>query len=145
MRMSRLVERMCEGDSWKEFLSEARLEKAQALLAERQTRGQGVRLVDCLQFGDKVQIIAKNQAIRSLTRFQSRRQVETISRSLENLRNNLAHAQDIAGDWDMIVMLSSDVEGVIDGTKEVQEAILGRLSERLERESRELPDERTMP
>jgi len=126
MRMSRLVEQFCEGETWKSFLSEGRVEKAEALLEERRRRSQSLRLVDCLQFSDKAQIIARNEAIRQLTRFTSRRQVEDACRSLESLRNNLAHSQDIlASDWETIVGLAADLDGVICGTQQVQIAIAG--------------------
>jgi hypothetical protein len=95
MRMSHLVERLCEGESWRQFLSDNRLQKAETLLEERRRRNQSLRLVDCLQFSDKGQIIARNEGIRSLTRFTSRRQVEQMCRAIESLRNNLAHSQDI--------------------------------------------------
>ena len=76
MRMGRLVEQLCEGESWRQFLSEGRLQKAAALLEDRRRRSQNLRLIDCLQFSDKAQVIARNEAIRPLTRFTSRRQVE---------------------------------------------------------------------
>lgn len=124
MRMGRLVERMCQEESWRQFLSEGRLQKAAALLEERRRRSQNLRLIDCLQFSDKAQIIARNETIRSLTRFSSRRQTEETCKALENLRNNLAHSQDIiSSDWQTILMLSADLDGVIGGTKQVQNAI----------------------
>jgi hypothetical protein len=126
MRMSRLVEQFCQGDTWKAFLSEGRVQKAEALLEERRRRSQNLRLVDCLQFSDKVQIIARNETIRQLTRFSSRRQVEDVCKALENLRNNLAHSQDIlSSDWNTIVALASDLDSVICGTQQVQSAIVG--------------------
>ncbi len=129
MRMSRLVEQLCEGETWRQYLSEGRLEKATALLEERRRRSQNLRLIDCLQFSDKAQILARNEKIRSLTRFTSRRQVEEACKALENLRNSLAHSQDIlAGDWQTIVMLSAELDGVIAGTEEVRNAISGRLT-----------------
>src|SRR5262249_34335779 len=63
MRCSELIERHCV-DGWKQYLSEARLEKAQALLAEGSRRDQTLRLLGCLQFSDKGQIIARNEEIR---------------------------------------------------------------------------------
>jgi hypothetical protein len=106
MRCSELIERHCQADGWKQYLSEARLEKAQALLAERSRRDQTLRLLDCLQFSDKGQIIARNEEIRKLTIFPSRRQAEEAIKRLEQLRNNLAHAQDIlTTDWGTIVEL----------------------------------------
>jgi len=104
MRFSQLIEQHCSGDSWKAFVSEARLQKAQALLAERSRRNQKLGLLDCLQFSDKGQIIARNEEIRKQTVFPSRNQAEAATKRLEQLRNNLAHAQDIlASDWDTII------------------------------------------
>jgi hypothetical protein len=124
MRVSRLIDQLCPGDSWKQYVSESRLQKADALLAERRRRNQSLELVDCLQFSDKGQIIARNDAIRNLTRFTSRRQVEEAIKALESLRNNLAHSQDILScDWATIVMLCRDLEGVISGTEQVQRVL----------------------
>jgi hypothetical protein len=106
MRFAELLEDHCPGDSWKQYLSEGRLQKAQALLDERSRRNQQLRLVDCLQFSDKGQIIARNEDVRKLTVFASRRQAEDATKQLEQLRNNLAHAQDIlTSDWDTIIRL----------------------------------------
>jgi hypothetical protein len=106
MRCTELIENHYTGDDWKTHLSEARLQKAQALFQERQRRNQSLRLLDCLQFADKGQIIARNEDIRKLTVFPSRRQAEETVKRLEQLRNTLAHAQDIlTSDWDTIVQL----------------------------------------
>jgi hypothetical protein len=105
-RFTELIERHCPGDTWKKYLSEARLQKAQALLDERGRRNQTLQLFDCLQFSDKGQIIARNEEIRKFTVFSSRRQAEETVKKLEQLRNNLAHAQDIlTSDWDTIIRL----------------------------------------
>ena len=124
MRMSRLVELKCQGDSWKQYLSESRLQKAEALLEERKRRNQNLDLIDCLQISDKGQIIARHEELRRLTKMQSRRQTEQVIRMLESLRNNLAHSQDIIScDWETIVELCKDMERVIHGTDEVQQAL----------------------
>jgi hypothetical protein len=124
MRTTHLIITKCKGDSWKQFLSESRLQKAEALLEERKRRSQNLELIDCLQISDKGQIIARNEEIRSLTRMPSRRQTEQAIRMLESLRNNLAHSQDIIScDWETIVMLCKDMEQVISGTEAVQKAL----------------------
>lgn len=110
MHFTDLIERHCPGDAWKQYLSEARLAKAEQLLAERKRRNQGLRLLDCLQFSDRGQVIARNEALRRLTVFPSRSQAEETVKRLEQLRNNLAHSQDIlVSDWDTIVGLSEFV------------------------------------
>ena len=116
MRFARMIEASCPGGSWTESLSEGRLRKVEAVLAERSRGNPHVRPVDCLQFADKVQIIAGRAEIRALTRFESKRQAENVGKKLERLRNNLAHSQDVVTeDWDTIVSLAENLESVVDG------------------------------
>ena len=118
LRFGRMIEQHCPHESWQEFLSEGRLQKTQELLAERRRRGQQVTLTDCLQFADKVRIIAASDPLRSLTRFEFKRKVEEIGKQLETLRNNLAHAQDVVShEWDTIVALAEQLDSVIDGPR----------------------------
>jgi hypothetical protein len=106
LRFAELIELHFPDGAWKKYVSEARLQKAQSLLEERKRRNQMVDLFDCLQFSDKGQIIARNEEIRNRTILTSRTQAEAVVKSLEQLRNNLAHAQDLlATDWDTIVRL----------------------------------------
>lgn len=124
MRATRLIELKCPDGSWRPFLSENRLRMAEALLEERRRRNQDVELIDCLQFADKGQIVARNEAIRGLTRMTSRRAAEAAIQMLESLRNNLAHSQDIVScDWETIVGLCADLERVVLGTEEVQQVL----------------------
>jgi hypothetical protein len=110
MRFSELIDRHCPADEWKKYVSEGRLQKAEALLSERRRCNQSLRLVDCLQLADKGQIVARDAEIRQNTIFTSRRQAEEATKMVERLRNNLTHAQDIvSSDWDAIVMLSQFV------------------------------------
>ena len=74
---------------------ENRLRKAASLLTERRRRGQDVRLLDCLQFSDKGQVLLKNKDIREQLEIPSRREGRARIKTLESLRNNLAHSQDI--------------------------------------------------
>lgn len=70
-------------------------------------RVQSPRLFDCLQFSDKGQIVARCEAIRRQTVFASRSQAEEAVKKLEQLRNDLAHSQDIlTHDFDTIVRLA---------------------------------------
>jgi hypothetical protein len=106
MRFAELIDLNCPEDTWKKYVSEMRLEKARTLLEERSRRNQRLQLVDCLQFSDKGQIVARNEDIRKKTIFASRSKAEAAVKNLERLRNNLAHAQDIlTTDWDAIVQI----------------------------------------
>lgn len=116
MRFSRMIELYCPDTSWQDFLSAGRIQKAEDLLAERMRRNQDLDLLDCLQFSDKVQIIARNEKLRGLTRFESRRKVEEAATVIEKLRNNLAHSQDIiTNDWETIVALAEQLDTVLEG------------------------------
>lgn len=116
MRVTRMIERLCPDESWKECLSDARMGKANELLAERHRRNQQIDLLDCIQFSDKGQIVARSEHLRGLTQFESRRQIEDVFKRVERLRNNLAHAQDIiTSDWDTIVQLSENLDRVLEG------------------------------
>ncbi len=117
MRMTRMIEQIAEEGGWKQFLSDGRLKKAEELLEERMRRNQNLNLIDCLQFADKFQIIARNEHLRALTRFESRRSVEDVGKRLERLRNNLAHAQDIIStDWEAVIDLSENFDAVLNVT-----------------------------
>lgn len=116
LRFSRLIEQACPNESWKTYLSDGRFQKAQELQALRRTRHQQVSLSDCLQFADKTQIIARHEDLRKRTRFQEKRDIEKIGKRLENLRNSLAHAQDIvSNDWETIVALAEQIDSVLRG------------------------------
>ena len=58
MRFSRMIDKYCPNDAWQAFLSDGRIQKARDLLAERRRLAQQISLADCLQFADKVRIIA---------------------------------------------------------------------------------------
>lgn len=65
--------------------------------------------------------MARNEEIRRLTMFESRRKVEQAFKEFERLGNNLAHAQDIiASDWKTIVQLTEYLELVIEGPPGLQ-------------------------
>lgn len=126
-RFSRLIELHTSEDEWKRLLSPGRIQKAEALQAERRRSQQRITLTDCLQFADKTQIVARSEALRRLTRFQSRTQLEEMGRKLEKLRNNLAHSQDIIeGDWETIVTLAENLSSIFDRPHDPEESLAAK-------------------
>ena len=116
MRMTSQIDELYPGDAWSTYLSEARLEGARGLLAERQRRNQQLSLLDCLQFADKAQIFARSKELRQTTRYGSRKQLEKEAKRLQRLRNNLAHSQDIiTTDWEAILGLAESLDRVLAG------------------------------
>jgi hypothetical protein len=114
MQFLEMIEKRFEDESWKRFLSPARIEKAAELMEERHRRNQHSSLLDCLQFSDKGQIVVRDEVLRQRAGFASRRRGDEAIKNLEKLRNNLAHSQDIvSSDWDTIVALVNNLEKVI--------------------------------
>ncbi len=98
-------------ESWKELISASRLEKAEALLAERQRRNQRCSLMDCLQLSDKARIMIEDDDFLNRLGFKTKRSTKQVIKELESLRNNLAHAQDIVShDWPQIARMTQRIE-----------------------------------
>jgi hypothetical protein len=114
MRFLQLIEAHFSDESWARYISPARLEKARQLQAERRRRGQDARLLDCLQFSDKAQIVVRDETLRSQAGIASRRRGDEVIKNLERLRNNLAHTQDIViFDWQTIVAIVENLERLV--------------------------------
>ncbi len=97
--------------SWKSLISAGRLAKAQQIQAERQRRNQYCELIDCLQLSDKGQILMENENAMKRLGFETKGAAKRAVRSLESLRNHLAHAQDIVThDWAQIARMSQRME-----------------------------------
>lgn len=124
-RVTRLIAELMPNDAWNSRLTDGRLQKALELQRLRHSRGQHPSLLDCLQFADKGQIVARDESLRQRTRFASRKEVERFVRSLEDLRNNLAHSQDIAGDWAVIYDLAANLHHIVCGPVEKTESAAG--------------------
>lgn len=116
LRVTRLIDELCPQESWRQYLSAGRLQKARDFLHERRRRGQSRTLLDCLQFADKGQIVARDKSLRARTRFASRREVEEFVKALQDLQNNLAHSQDISDDWAVIHDLATNLHRIVLGT-----------------------------
>lgn len=114
MFIVRKVEEIFPDKAWIKFLSAGRLEKAYKLREERRRRNQDPRLLDCLQFSDKTQILLQDEAMREDFGWESKKQALTALARLESLRNNLSHSQDIlTHDWDSIVVIAGRFQRIL--------------------------------
>jgi len=96
---------------WRAQLTPRRLEKAEALAAERRRQGKSVDLLDCLQFSDKAQVLVADREWRERLAFKSVASAQQSIRDIESLRNNLAHGQNIVqDDWVTIARLARNLE-----------------------------------
>lgn len=95
--VTRAVEAHWPEEGWREVLAPARLAKAEALRAERARRGHDVGLLDCLQLSDKGQLALRIPGGQGgLALGESRKASLRALKELEELRNHLAHSQEIA-------------------------------------------------
>ena len=107
MFIVRTIETKYPHSTWQRELAPVRLKKAEDLQNERKRRNQHVKLLDCLQLGDKIKILIRDPEMREDMGFESKRTAEKATKDFESLRNNLAHAQDIITyNWDSIVTIS---------------------------------------
>ena len=114
MFLNRAIQRGFPGESWQEYLSTGRLERARNLQAERLRRGQRAGLSECLQIKDKCDLLTRFPERLAEEGFESKRAFERLANQLESLRNSLAHAQDIIEhDWDAIVTISGRVTKIV--------------------------------
>lgn len=97
--LSRIQERFPE-EEWKKLLSPGRVEKVRDLLAERKRKGHDIDLSDCLQISDKAKILLNCSQTYCEWDFKSKTLANKFFDRLNGLRDQLAHAQDPAGDSD---------------------------------------------
>jgi anion-transporting ArsA/GET3 family ATPase len=114
MNFLRLIRIRYAHDSWKSLLKPARLKHTQNILDDRRRRNEAIDLADCLEFGDKARIVAQTDAIRSALGLSSEEEMDQLLKKLENLRNELAHSQDIiTGNWPEVVELAEEAEELL--------------------------------
>ena len=108
LRWAWLIERTVgDSDEWRRLLSPGRLAMAERLLQERLRAGLRVRLIDCLQFGDRAALMLKHPLLWERMVYETKGQARQGIRLLQRLRDHLAHSQDILdADWPTIVGLA---------------------------------------
>lgn len=114
MQLLRIIRECFPEKQWKNFINDNRLNQAEKLLFSRQKNNTAIDLADCLQFCDKRDIVLNNNEI--LEKFGGNsKSLNNFLKDLEELRNNLAHAQDIiTGNWPKIIDLAKDAEDFLD-------------------------------
>jgi hypothetical protein len=115
MRIITLIKQFFPDNKWQDLLSATRLQKAEQLQEERLRQNQHCELVDCLQLSDKAQIIIQHQPTFDTLGFRSKKAARRVVKELEQLRNHLAHSQDIAShNWTQIVRMTQRIDEVSD-------------------------------
>lgn len=120
MHLSYFVSRLYLDDTWQERLSPARLAGAQELFQQRKERGEDLGLLECLQFCDKRDLVIASERGREVLDVRSRNHGTTVLKAVEDLRNRVAHAQDLVSgtDWETVVSLVSHIEQMIESCEQ---------------------------
>lgn len=95
MHLSRLVRKFYPGESWRDKLSQGRIEKAEQMMKAREDRNEKLDIIDCLQFCDKRTLILAKKEILNIFGFSSEDEGKDTLKLIESLRDKLAHSQDI--------------------------------------------------
>lgn len=120
MQMGALIRWHYDEDEWHQELSPNRLDGAREFQEERKKRNEELALLDCLQFCDKRDLILTRKAPREVLGIPSKTQGRKLLRSAEALRDNLAHAQELAmsGGWPETIDLVLEIETMIERSEE---------------------------
>ncbi len=112
MNLLRLVRLYYPQDSWQKILKPERLEVAQKLWRESQERNEATDLLDYLQFCDKRELVLNQPELLQQLGLKSKRFGERFLKSAEQLRNRLAHAQNLvsASSWIELISLAEAME-----------------------------------
>jgi hypothetical protein len=111
MAMAELIRLRWPGDAWTSEISEGRLSKARELQALRAEAGQHCELLDCLQLGEKANLLIQVPEELARFGFTTTSAAKRVIRDLVSLRNNLAHGQDIVRyDWPQIIRMARRFE-----------------------------------
>jgi len=115
MNLSYLIRKNYLKESWRTELSKERLNKAYDLMKKRAERNEVLDLIDCLEFCDKRDLILKNQECLNVFTPDSKSKIERKLRAIENLRDLVAHAQDLCSrsSWEEVIDTVSDTKEMI--------------------------------
>lgn len=115
MQMLRVVRERYPADDWSCHLTPERIEGARRVFEDRRRRREENELCDCLQLGDKATILMKDPELFAQSGFASRQSLETFFRDVGQLRNALAHANDILhGRWPALADLVNTLEAFLE-------------------------------
>jgi hypothetical protein len=103
-----------QDDTWMNLLTSQRVEKARELYAERLRRNQKCDLIDCLQFGDKMEILTSDPLELTAFDIPTASAARRVIKQIERLRNCLAHSQGfVEQDWPQVVMLARRIHHIV--------------------------------
>lgn len=122
MHLLRLIQIYYPDDSWKEFLTENRLNKAMNLQKEREERKEALDLADCLQFCDKRDLIIRNQKVCDKIGYAPE-DLNDLLKKAEKTRDKLDHVQNLVTgtSWEEIIDFTEKMTSLLECCEGVKE------------------------
>ena len=102
-------------------MNKKRIAYAETIMRDRVVRNESLDLVDCLQFCDKRDLTTAHPEIRRILYFKSRSSGNELLRSIEKMRDKLAHSQDVVAGttWEEIINLADNIEKLIQKSENI--------------------------
>ena len=114
MHFLRMIRSEFDNDSWR---SKARdyVDEAERVFLSRRNRNQAIDLAECLTFTGKVTVVTNTRQLCRRLGFDSKESAQASLERLVDLRNALAHGQDILlGLWPEIIDIVEEAERILD-------------------------------
>ena len=115
MHLSDLIRKFYCDDSWKQELSNSRLEDAEGVLKKRIESNEELDLLSCIQLCDKKTLVLASEDIRKHFDFKDKRTAKRMLVKVEKIRNTLAHSQELASgmSWEEIIKVFVEIEEML--------------------------------
>ena len=115
MQCKRVINNYFSDDYWMNLLKENRLDEARKIQRDRKEKKLDIGLLECLQICDLREILLTNNILKEKLEIKSKCSGKKLFMDIENIRNKLAHAQDIiSGNWPEIIDIIKDAEDLLD-------------------------------
>jgi len=96
MKLGELINNYFPNQSWKESLSQNRLDKAETLFNDKREKNEDLSLIECLQISDKLDLIfVKDDKLRALFDIPSKSYGKDLTKNIRKLRDEIAHANEL--------------------------------------------------
>lgn len=122
MNLLRLVRQYYPQDTWVQMLKPDRVEAAQRLWRESQLRNEATELLDYLQFCDKRDLVLQQTLLVQQLGLRSKRYGDRLLKATEQLRNRLAHAQNLVNgsSWIELIALTAEIEALLRRCEQIE-------------------------
>jgi hypothetical protein len=114
MQLTRLIKARYPDDSWTDLLTEKRLKQVRWILKQRKKNQTEVSLTDCLILDNKQRIAARSPQLRDILQLASEDDAAKRFARIVDLRNDLAHANDITAKWPQFLADAQWLESLIE-------------------------------